>query len=149
MFFLNKKKLKPSVNRNKFNVISTSPYLIILDTNFIYFSLKNKINLFQGLSACLSSLYIPFIPECVASEIRKLGPKFKTALECIKDRRIVKYKCNHLYKTIYADNCIENIVKHFKCFMVATCDLKLKKRLRTLSKLPIISIRKKSFFLEI
>ncbi|AEA38904.1 pre-rRNA processing protein, FCF1 (nucleomorph) [Cryptomonas paramecium] len=148
MFSLNKNKFKPSIDRSKLTTISASPYLIILDTNFIYFSLKNKINLFQGLSTCLSGLYIPFVPECVISEIRKLGPRFKTALECLRDRRIIKYKCNHVYKIIYADSCIENIIKRFKCFMVATCDSKLKKRLKILSKLPIISIKKKSFFLE-
>ena len=62
------------------------PNYVLIDTNFIYFSLKNKINLVSSLTDCLNAMSIPCISECVLMEIEKLGPKFKLALKYIKNK---------------------------------------------------------------
>nr|UXY88274.1 pre-rRNA processing protein, FCF1 [Cryptomonas curvata] len=124
------------------------PFLVLIDTNFIYFTLKNKIDLFEGLLNCLCALYIPVVSRCVIMELEKLGVRFRLALKCIRDDRIIKLECNHPPNIVYADDCIYNTAKNFKCFIIATCDKDLKRRIRNLLKRPVISIKKKKFYIE-
>ena len=124
------------------------PFLVLIDTNFIYFTLKNKIDLFEGLLNCLCALYIPVVSRCVIMELEKLGIRFRLALKCIRDDRIIKLECNHPANVVYADDCIYNTAKNFKCFIIATCDKDLKRRIRNLLRRPVISIKKKKFYLE-
>ena len=124
------------------------PYLVLIDTNFIYFTLKNKIDLFEGLLDCLCSLYVPVVTRCVILELEKLGIKFRLALKCIKNDKIIKIECNHPPNIIYADDCIYNTAKNNKCFMVATCDKDLKRRIRNNLKTFLITIKKKKFMIE-
>nr|UXY87278.1 pre-rRNA processing protein, FCF1 [Cryptomonas sp.] len=124
------------------------PFLVLIDTNFIYFSLKNKIDLFSGLLDCLCTLSIPCVSECVLMELEKLGSKFRLALKCLRDERVVKLNCFHSSNIIYADDCIYNTAKNCKNYIVATCDRDLKRRIRNLSNVPIISIRKNRYQLE-
>ena len=130
------------------SVISCPPYVVLIDTNFIYFSLKNKINLFEGLLNCLCALYIPVVTRCVIMEMEKLGIKFRLALKCIRDDKIIKIECNHSPNITYADDCIYNTSKNYKCFIIATCDKDLKRRIRNNLKRTLISIKKKKFCLE-
>ena len=39
------------------------PYHIILDTNFINFSIKNKLDIIKTMMDCLYAKCIPYIPE--------------------------------------------------------------------------------------
>lgn len=39
------------------------PYHIILDTNFINFSIKNKLDIMKTMMDCLYAKCIPYIPE--------------------------------------------------------------------------------------
>jgi len=41
------------------------PYRILVDTNFINFSIQNKIELVQGMMDCLMAKCIPTITDCV------------------------------------------------------------------------------------
>lgn len=99
---------------------------MILDTNFINFSIKNKIDIVRGLMDCLlakvriinchdpamASLtnphshvqVIPCVTTCVIAELEKLGPKFRIALRLAKDPRFRRIKT----EGEYAD---DNIVK--------------------------------------
>jgi U3 small nucleolar RNA-associated protein 24 len=139
---------KKSINITKFNNQIIPPYLILIDTNFIYFTLKNKIDLFEGLLDCLCALYVPVVTRCVILELEKLGIKFRLALKCIRNEKIIKIECNHSPNIIYADDCIYNTAKNNKCYMVATCDKDLKRRIRNNLKTFLISIKKKKFYID-
>jgi U3 small nucleolar RNA-associated protein 24 len=140
-------KLKNISNFNTDQIIKP-PFLVLIDTNFIYFTLKNKIDLFEGLLNCLCALYIPVVSRCVIMELEKLGVRFRLALKCIRDDRIIKLECNHPPNIVYADDCIYNTAKNFKCFIIATCDKDLKRRIKNLLRRPVISIKKKKFYIE-
>ena len=40
------------------NNYKNTPKMVLIDTNFAYFALKNKIDLFDGISKCLNSEFI-------------------------------------------------------------------------------------------
>jgi len=71
------------------------------------------------------------------------------ALRILKEKKIIKLCCCHDSSIVYADDCILNTIKNSKIFLVATCDKDLKKRIRKISSVPIISIKKKKFKLII
>jgi len=119
-----------------------TPNYVLIDTNFIYFSLKNKINLCSSLLNCLNAVTIPCVSECVLMELEKLGPKFKLALKYLKNRNFIKLNCFHPKNIIYADDCIYNTVNLFRHFIVATCDVNLKKRIKKLPNSKIITIKR-------
>lgn len=67
---------------------------MLVDTNFINFSIQNKIELVQGMMDCLMAKCewpvasrgshtpgIPTISDCVLAELEKLGPKYRLALK--------------------------------------------------------------------
>lgn len=73
------------------------PYRVLVDTNFINFSIQNKLELVQGMMDCLMAKCelqislvrsrqliltagIPTITDCVLAELEKLGPKYRLAL---------------------------------------------------------------------
>lgn len=41
------------------------PYRIIIDTNFINFSIQNKLDIFKSSMDCLLGKCIPYITDCV------------------------------------------------------------------------------------
>ncbi|CAG8789125.1 25688_t:CDS:2 [Racocetra persica] len=53
------------------------PYQILVDTNFINFSIQNKLELVQAMMDCLYAKCIPCITDCVMAELEKLGPKYR------------------------------------------------------------------------
>ncbi|PVV02101.1 hypothetical protein BB560_003457 [Smittium megazygosporum] len=56
------------------------PYHILLDTNFINFSIQNKLEIMKSMMDCLLAKCIPCITDCVMAELEKLGPKYRIAL---------------------------------------------------------------------
>lgn len=50
------------------------------------------------------------------------------ALRVARDPRFERLPCSH--KGTYADDCIVDRVSTHKCFMVATCDRELRRRIR-------------------
>ncbi len=102
------------------------PYRVLVDTNFINFSLQNKIELVQGMMDCLYAKSIPCITTCVLSELEKLGPKYRIALRVARDPRFERLECSH--KGTYADDCIIERITSHKCYIVATCDRELRRR---------------------
>ena len=55
------------------------PYHILVDTNFVNFSIQNKLDLVQGMMDCLCAKCVPCITDCVVGELEKLGSKFRVA----------------------------------------------------------------------
>jgi rRNA-processing protein FCF1 len=45
------------------------PYHIIIDTNFINFSIQNKLDIFKASMDCLLGKCIPYITDCVVAEL--------------------------------------------------------------------------------
>ncbi|KAJ1465325.1 Fcf1-domain-containing protein [Baffinella frigidus] len=129
------------------NYFNNSPKIILVDTNFAYFALKNKIDLFLGIAKCISSEFIICISKCVLLELEKLGPKFRLALRLLRQKKIIQLVCLHPPTIIYADDCLFNSIKIKKNIILATCDKDLRKRVWKISAMPILSIKKKNFVL--
>ena len=122
------------------------PYRVLVDTNFINFSLQNKIELVQGMMDCLYAKTIPCITTCVLSELEKLGPKYRIALRVARDPRLERLECTH--KGTYADDCIIERIKSHKCYIVATCDRELRRRVRQVPGIPLMYIARHRYRIE-
>ena len=191
-------------NANLFFSYNTNlgpPYRILIDTNFINFSIQNKLDLFTSLMDCLLAKCIPIITDCVMAELEKLGMQYRVALRIAKDPRIERYPCHH--KGTYADDCLVNrVTQHrvrfpseaaeeddflpneehictwflcmlrntqssyilhptpfycshlidlyslLQCYIVATCDKDLKRRIRKIPGVPIMYITNRRYSIE-
>lgn len=96
----------------RYNTNLGPPYRILLDTNFINFSIQNKLDIYTSLMDCLLSKCIPIITDCVVGELEKLGPRYHLAIKIIKDPRFERYPCTH--KGTYADDCLVRRVEQHK-----------------------------------
>lgn len=113
----------------EFNTQLGPPYHILVDTNFISFSIKYKMDVVQNMMDCLyakckqivicipihniiskmqSSVHlltgIPYVTDCIVGELEKLGQKYKIALKIVKDPRFQRLQCMH--SGTYADDCL-------------------------------------------
>lgn len=130
----------------KYNTALGPPYHILLDTNFINFAIKNKLEIVRAAMDCLLAKVIPCITDCVMAELEKLGPKYRVALRVAKDPRFERITCGH--KGTYADDCIVNRVTEHRCYIAATCDKDLKRRIRKIPGVPIMYISEHKFTVE-
>lgn len=130
----------------KYNTQLGPPYYVLIDTNFVNFAIKNKIDIMQGLMDCLYAKCIPCVTDCVMGELERLGKKYTVALKLMKDVRFERLPCMH--KGIYADDCLVHRVQQHKCYIVATCDRDLKRRIRKIPGVPIMYISKQKFTIE-
>ncbi|GAA6022943.1 hypothetical protein JCM11491_005476 [Sporobolomyces phaffii] len=122
------------------------PYRVIVDTNFINLSLENRIDLVKAMMDVLYAKAIPCISDCVLAELEKLGQKYRLALRVARDPRFERLPCSH--KGTYADDCIVNRVTQHRCYIVATCDRQLRRRLRKVPGVPLMYIAKKRYAIE-
>jgi U3 small nucleolar RNA-associated protein 24 len=127
-----------------FNKALVPPFHIWLDTNFINFSMQNKIEIVEGLMDCLLAKVIPCVCDCVMAELEKLGKKFRIALKLARDPRFKRLHCDGKY----ADDCVIRTVSQHPVYIVATCDGDLKRRLRKIPGVPIMYISKKRYTIE-
>merc|ERR1719235_2999311 len=121
-------------------------FQVLLDTNFINFSVRNKIDIKQGITACLDAKCIIYVTDCVKAELELLGQNYNVSLKIAKDPRFERLPC--LHKGTYADDCIVNRIKEHKCYIVGTCDRDLKRRIRKIPGVPIMFIAKKKYTIE-
>lgn len=96
---------------------------------------------------CLLAKCIPCITDCVMGELEKLGGKYKIALRLAKDPRFERIPCN--CKGCYADDCLTNMVKQWRCFIVATCDKELRGRIRKIPGVPCMYISGYKYTVEV
>eukprot|EP00934_Nitzschia_sp_Nitz4_P004644 Nitzschia sp. Nitz4//scaffold21_size171442//165740//166638//NITZ4_002196-RA/size171442-snap-gene-0.104-mRNA-1//-1//CDS//3329542516//4634//frame0 len=122
----------------QYNTQLGPPYHVLVDTNFINFSIRKKLDMVRAMMDCLLAKCIPCITNCVMGELEKLGGKYKIALRLAKDPRFERIPCN--CKGCYADDCIANMVKQWRCFIVATCDKELRGRIRKIPGVPCMYI---------
>merc|ERR1712063_207099 len=118
---------KPKDEDQKVVEIQGPPYYVLLDTNFINFSIQNKLEIVSAMMDCLYAKCIPVITDCVMGELEKMGRSHRLALKIAKDERFERLTCSH--KGTYADNCLVERVTQHKCYIVATCDRDLKRRI--------------------
>ncbi len=133
MFFSANQSLKP-------------PYRILLDTNFINMTYQNKCDSFKSSMDLLLAKCIPHVTDCVIAELEKMGSKYRMALQLAKDPRVVRLTCQH--KGTYADDCLCQRVTDHKCYIVATNDKDLKKRIRKIPGVPIMFCKRGQYGIE-
>lgn len=115
----------------QYNTQLGPPYRILVDTNFINFSIKNKLEMYKSMMDCLLAKCIPCITDCVMAELEKLGERYRLALRLAKDPRFERLPCSH--SGTYADDCLVHRCQQHRCYIVATCDKDLKRKLRKVS----------------
>lgn len=130
----------------QYNTQLGPPYHILVDTNFINFSIKNKLDIIQNMMDCLYAKCIPYITDCVLAELEKLGQKYRVALRIIKDPRFERIHCMH--KGTYADDCLVQRITQHKCYIVATNDRDLKRRIRKVPGVPIMYVSQHKYTIE-
>ncbi|XP_040564920.1 rRNA-processing protein FCF1 homolog [Lepeophtheirus salmonis] len=130
----------------QYNTQLGPPFHVIIDTNFINFSIKNKMDIVQSMMDTLYAKCIPYITDCVLGELEKLGSKFRIALKIVKDSKFERLPCMH--KGTYADDCIVQRVTQHKCYIVATCDKDLKRRIRKIPGVPIMYLTQHRYSIE-
>lgn len=129
-----------------YNTALTAPYPILVDTNFLSHTIKNKLPLLESFMDCLSATARPMITSCVMAELEKLGPKYRLALQMARDERWERLTCDHA--GIYADDCIVDRVIKQRVYLVATNDRDLKRRIRKIPGVPLVSVAKGKYTIE-
>ena len=122
------------------------PYQVLIDTNFINFSIQNKLDIFKSMMDCLLAKCIPCVTDCVIAELEKLGSKYRLALRLAKDSRMQRLTCTH--KGNYADDCLVERVTQHRCYLVGTNDRDLKRRLRKIPGVPIVNVTRGKYTVE-
>jgi len=130
----------------QYNTQLGPPFHVLVDTNFINFSIKNKMDIIQSMMDCLYAKCIPYITDCVMAELEKLGSKYRIALRIVKDPRFERLPCMH--KGTYADDCLVARVTQHKAYIVATCDKDLKRRIRKIPGVPIMFLSNHRYSIE-
>ncbi|EKM81111.1 hypothetical protein AGABI1DRAFT_112811 [Agaricus bisporus var. burnettii JB137-S8] len=128
------------------NTALVPPYRVLIDTNFINFSIQNKIELLSGMMDCLFAKCIPCVTDCVIAELEKLGSKYRIALRIARDPRFERLTCSH--SGTYADDCLVQRVTSHKCYIVATCDRELRRRIRQIPGVPLMYIVSRKYAIE-
>lgn len=130
----------------QYNTALVPPYHVLIDTNFLSHTVQRKLPLLETLMDTLYAKAIPIITSCVMAELEKLGPKYRIALRIARDERWERLKCDH--KGVYADDCIVDRVMKHKIYLVATNDRDLKRRIRKVPGVPILSVARGKYVVE-
>ncbi|ANB11169.1 Fcf1p [Sugiyamaella lignohabitans] len=130
----------------QYNEAIKPPYQVLVDTNFINFSIQKKLDLVRGMMDTLYARCIPIVTDCVMAELEKLGPKYRIALRMARDPRVQRLTCSH--KGTYADDCLVHRIMQHKCYIVATNDADLKRRIRKVPGVPLMSVGAHSYVIE-
>eukprot|EP00906_Rhabdomonas_costata_P032945 RCo046391 len=128
----------------KYNMALGPPYRVLVDTNFLNFSVQAKLDVVSSMMECLLAKVFPCVCSCVIAELEKLGPKFKVALKTAKDPRFTRLTCDGTY----ADDCIVQRVTTSRIYVVGTNDKELKRRLRQIPGVPIMSLHRHKYSIE-
>lgn len=122
------------------------PYNVLVDTNFLSRTVGAKLPLMETAMDCLFASVNIIITSCVMAELEKLGPKYRVALMIARDERWTRLTCDH--KGTYADDCIVERIQKHRIYIVATNDRDLKRRIRKVPGVPIMSCGKGKYAIE-
>lgn len=128
------------------NTALQPPYPILLDTNFLSHTIHRKLPLLPTLTTTLLAPCTPIITSCVMAELEKLGPKYRLALQTARDEGFERLECDH--KGVYADDCIVDRCVKQRIYLVGTNDRELKRRIRKVPGVPIISVARGKYVVE-
>lgn len=129
------------------NTALQPPYQVLVDTNFLSHTVHHKLPLLPTLMDTLYATCTPIITSCVMAELEKLGPKYRIALQMARDERWERLECDH--KGTYADDCIVDRVVKNRVYLVATNDRDLKRRVRKVPGVPILSVARGKYVIEV
>uniref|UniRef100_A0A2K5MH14 PIN domain-containing protein n=1 Tax=Cercocebus atys TaxID=9531 RepID=A0A2K5MH14_CERAT len=107
---------------------------------FQYNTQLAELDLVQSMMDCLYAKCIPCITDYIMPEIEKLEQKIT------KDPRFEGLPCTH--KGTYADDCLVQRVTQHKCYIVATVDWDLKRRIPKVPGVPIMYISNHRYNIE-
>lgn len=130
----------------QYNQALVPPYSVLVDTNFLSHTVQHKLELLPTMMDCLYAKCIPIITDCVMAELEKLGQKYRIALRIARDERWERLQCDH--KGVYADDCLVDRVMKHKIYIVATNDRDLKRRIRKIPGVPIMSVARGKYVIE-
>lgn len=130
----------------QYNTALVPPYNVLVDTNFLSHTVQKKLELLPTMMDCLYAKCIPIVTDCVMAELEKLGPKYRIALRIARDERWERLSCGH--KGVYADDCIVDRIQRHKIYIVATNDKDLKRRIRKVPGVPIMSVARGKYNIE-
>ncbi|KAB2572218.1 rRNA-processing protein FCF1 [Lasiodiplodia theobromae] len=130
----------------QYNTALVPPYSVLVDTNFLSHTVQRKLELLPSMMDTLFAKCTPVITSCVMAELEKLGPKYRIALRIARDERWERLECDH--KGVYADDCIVDRVQKHKVYIVATNDRDLKRRIRKVPGIPIMSVARGKYVIE-
>lgn len=123
------------------------PYSVLVDTSFLNFCVRTKQDLITGMVDCLYAKAVPYVTDCVMAELERHGREFGIALRLAKDPRVRRLTCDHA-RLGYADDCLCHRAEASRCYIVATNDAELKRRVRKIPGVPIMSVRQGKFVVE-
>lgn len=123
------------------------PFHVLVDTNFINFSIQNKLDMHKAMMDCLCAKVTVCITDAVMAELEKLGHKYRVALRIAKDPRFERLPAMRDGNTYADDDFVERVTAH-RCYIVATCDKDLKRRLRKIPGVPIMTIKARKYEVE-
>lgn len=130
----------------QYNTALVPPYQVLVDTNFLSHTVQKKLEILPTMMDCLYAKCIPIITDCVMAELEKLGTKYRIALRIARDERWERLQCGH--KGTYADDCIVDRIMRHKIYIVATNDRDLKRRIRKIPGVPIMSVARGKYLIE-
>ncbi|KAK3326356.1 Fcf1-domain-containing protein [Apodospora peruviana] len=128
------------------NTALVPPYQVLVDTNFLSRTVGAKLPLLETAMDCLFASVNIIITSCVMAELEKLGPKYRVALMIARDERWTRLTCDH--KGTYADDCIVDRIQKARIYIVGTNDRDLKRRIRKVPGVPIMSVAKGKYLIE-
>lgn len=115
-------------------------------TNFLSHTVQKKLPLLETMMDCLYAKCVVQLTDCTLAELEKLGPKYRIALRIARDERWERLRCDH--KGTYADDClVDRVIKH-RVHIVATNDRDLKRRIRKVPGVPIMSVGRGKYYIE-
>ena len=120
---------------------------MLLDSNFLSHTVQHKLDLLPSLMDVFLAQCVPTVTSCVIAELEKLGPRFRIGLRLAKDPRWERLRCAHA-RGGYADDCIVDTVSKHRVYIVATNDRGLKRRVRALPGVPIVSVARGKYVVE-
>ncbi|KAK7698958.1 rRNA-processing protein fcf1 [Diaporthe eres] len=140
-----------------------------LNTNFLSHTVSRKIEMLEGMMDALYAKVEICITTCVMAELEKLGPKYRIALRIARDERWKRLSCDGVHSGTYADDCmsksafpsvramemtdlkrigiVDRCMKN-RIYIVATNDRDLKRRLRKIPGVPILSVGRGKYVIE-
>ncbi|KAI5295156.1 rRNA-processing protein fcf1 [Ascosphaera acerosa] len=130
----------------QYNTSLVPPYSVLVDTNFLSHTIQHKLEVLPTMMDCLLATCVPIVTDCVIAELEKLGQKYRLALRIAKDPRFERLKCDH--KGTYADDCLVDRVMKHRIYIVATNDRDLKRRIRKIPGVPIMSVARAKYVIE-